>query len=465
MPGLTYTLKADASGMDAGLKTASQKVDAFQRKIEQSTGAGGGGKKSNGKWQVGNAAMQVQDVAVSLQMGMSYAQVIGQQGSQLLSIFGPTGMLVGGAVAIGAALWTAAEKGAESFNKLKTETSEVKRNLDSIIEYGSSSNLLSGVTTGADALKNMNAVVDENTGLFSAGIATIGKYFGLFDDDAADRIKKIGLEQLAVQEKIRKLAGRIPAEMDKENDILRENIKYGEESAKQAKERLDTERKINEVKLNQNLTEVEKGRIIEKVKEASELSKKLNLEQERRKNAQADADKAEQLRMEGSKAWEAAEKRKQDALEKRLSVEQKISLAKERLKKAQDEVKRIGGGPGREMAEAKVAEAQGNLMDAREDMIQRIMGGSTKAAEAARQEKREARARARAERIIKKRQDIKDFDARARGEAVNIPEMPKVGNMPDTRSAAEKEEAKKQMTILDQIKEASQALEKKLNLA
>lgn len=59
---------------------------------------------TNGAYRVGMFSQQIQDVAVSMQMGMSMSRVIAQQGSQIASIFGTGGMVLGGVVAIGAAL-------------------------------------------------------------------------------------------------------------------------------------------------------------------------------------------------------------------------------------------------------------------------------------------------------------------------------------------------------------------------
>jgi hypothetical protein len=81
-------------------------------------------------------SQQAQDVAVSLQMGMSASRVIAQQGSQIASIFGTKGMVIGGVIAIGAAIaeWAmntkAAEKAAEEYKKVLDETAEIAKKND-----------------------------------------------------------------------------------------------------------------------------------------------------------------------------------------------------------------------------------------------------------------------------------------------------------------------------------------------
>ena len=53
---------------------------------------------------LGQVGHQVQDVAVQLQMGQNAMLVFGQQGSQIASLFGPGGAMLGAVLAVGAAL-------------------------------------------------------------------------------------------------------------------------------------------------------------------------------------------------------------------------------------------------------------------------------------------------------------------------------------------------------------------------
>ena len=77
----------------------------------QVVGVGAAGKQSvkglrlmrGGLGQVGH---QVQDIAVQLQMGQNAMLVFGQQGSQIASLFGSRGALIGAVLAVGAAIGT-----------------------------------------------------------------------------------------------------------------------------------------------------------------------------------------------------------------------------------------------------------------------------------------------------------------------------------------------------------------------
>ena len=58
-----------------------------------------------GQW--GQVGHQIQDIAVQLQMGQNAMLVFGQQGSQIASLMGPGGAIVGGVLAVGAAVLSA----------------------------------------------------------------------------------------------------------------------------------------------------------------------------------------------------------------------------------------------------------------------------------------------------------------------------------------------------------------------
>ena len=119
---------AEIRKQNAELTLAAKQQSAAAREARKAAASGPTAKSGRGGMgQAGNVAMQAQDIAVSLQGGMHWAQVMGQQGSQLLSIFGPTGMLVGGAVAIGAALYTALKPPEASLQILNERTKELDK--------------------------------------------------------------------------------------------------------------------------------------------------------------------------------------------------------------------------------------------------------------------------------------------------------------------------------------------------
>lgn len=76
---------------------------------------------------LGQLGHQIQDVAVQLQAGQNAMLVFGQQGSQIASLMGPNGALIGAVLAVGAALATAyvpAVVGARDATKMLADASE-----------------------------------------------------------------------------------------------------------------------------------------------------------------------------------------------------------------------------------------------------------------------------------------------------------------------------------------------------
>lgn len=102
------------------------------------------------RFAMGNAAMQVQDIAVQAQMGVNPAIILAQQGSQLASIIGPAGMVAGAIAAIGGAFVIAGQKGDETFNKMIEGTRELHEELVK-------------VSTGGGSMSEMLAVLDKIT--------------------------------------------------------------------------------------------------------------------------------------------------------------------------------------------------------------------------------------------------------------------------------------------------------------
>jgi hypothetical protein len=82
------------------------------------------------KWAKGalqQAGYQIGDFAVQVQGGTNALQAFGQQGSQLLGIFGPIGAVLGAGVAIAAALGTALSKMSDGTDKAKEALDDLKK--------------------------------------------------------------------------------------------------------------------------------------------------------------------------------------------------------------------------------------------------------------------------------------------------------------------------------------------------
>jgi hypothetical protein len=244
-------------------------------------------------------------------------------------------------------------------------------------------------------------------------------------------------------------------------DMLKLSPENTEILKQQAAEKITLAQRVKE---NKERADLEREQQSEEEKIAQEGLERMRDEQkEREQIAQKQADAEARIRDQGAKDFAAAEKKKQDAIESRLTLEQKLELAKERVKKAQQAAVRARGTPEQEAAEARLAEAQGGLMDAREGQIQRIMGGSTSAAAAQRAERKAVRDRARAERILDKREAIKAADAAARGEK-RLPNR-KGDAAVNLAAPPDKKDAQEQTTLLGKIEQEMKNLNNKLTVA
>ena len=102
------------------------------------------------KGAAGQLGYQVQDIAVQLQAGQNAMLIFGQQGSQIASIFGPGGAVIGAVLAVTAALGSAlvpqlfkTENAAEELEKAFKKLNEtLDKNEDGIYEYTKAFKLL-----------------------------------------------------------------------------------------------------------------------------------------------------------------------------------------------------------------------------------------------------------------------------------------------------------------------------------
>lgn len=119
-----------------GAEEASSQLDKLGKKGKKTEGnlnnLAKGANKTNGPFRAMRGSMQqvswqLQDVAVQAQMGTSAFTILGQQGPQLASIFGPGGAVVGAIVAFGAMI------GGVLFSSL-TGTKDAVKDLDDAMD-------------------------------------------------------------------------------------------------------------------------------------------------------------------------------------------------------------------------------------------------------------------------------------------------------------------------------------------
>jgi hypothetical protein len=85
------------------VEAATQKAERQMDKMEATAMKGRGGFRAM-RGSTAQLGMQIQDMAVQAQMGTNSLIILGQQGPQIASLFGPGGAVLGAFIAIGAAI-------------------------------------------------------------------------------------------------------------------------------------------------------------------------------------------------------------------------------------------------------------------------------------------------------------------------------------------------------------------------
>lgn len=252
-------LRVDGSSFDSDMKRTAvgiENVARSTRNLDSALSGAGKSLKTFGRGamgQAGNVAMQVQDIAVSLQGGMNGLQVMGQQGSQLLSIFGPKGMLVGGFVAIGAAIGSAFYKSEEKFKNIKIEARDLNIELQKLAKFGHGGELSAGLSKASEQFKNLNKDIEDSRGIFAS-------IFSLTPQWVKER--EMRKELAANENNRRELAQKTIKDSKLELDILRKIADGRTEEADAMKRVLEYQQEIDKIKANPNLVPNEKERLI-----------------------------------------------------------------------------------------------------------------------------------------------------------------------------------------------------------
>ena len=106
MAAKNVDIKINTTASGTGAKQAADELKKLGNEADKVAAKANTAATSASKAASSRAAQvgfQVQDIAVQAQMGTAATTILAQQGSQLLGVFGPTGAILGGILAIGAA--------------------------------------------------------------------------------------------------------------------------------------------------------------------------------------------------------------------------------------------------------------------------------------------------------------------------------------------------------------------------
>jgi len=157
----TEVLTADTN-LD-NFSESAQRAELATDELDKASKKAASGGMKNMRFAAGQLGFQVQDVAVQLQGGTNALTVLGQQGSQIASIFGPTGAIVGGIIAVGSAVSGVLVRSlSETTDELDETTKQLEEFESRIDSTRNSINRFKIEGLNAD-IKQQQEIVDEAT--------------------------------------------------------------------------------------------------------------------------------------------------------------------------------------------------------------------------------------------------------------------------------------------------------------
>lgn len=346
--GVTYDDKgrqALIASNERAFKQSSQRIAANEQQARRGSAFSGG---QNAAYRTGMISQQAQDVAVSLQMGMSASRVIAQQGSQIASIFGPYGMVLGGIVAITAAIWefsTGTEAAAKAAKELEDHHKSIRK-----IWVGSQQIAYS--TQASRATRERGKYAGENVKLnadYFLQMGEIREEMAAVNKEKADIINKEGLagldysdvennnERQARLKVISEAAEEKTAYLKQRMDVVRES--FTEKATESAFGRNDESfASITALKQASMMSRARAQEATEKDKEASEdLQREIDFTNDRNKIRDSDHSADQKNKQYAALADARADKNDEVAAERKRKRDEDAAAVY--LKSAEEQVK------------------------------------------------------------------------------------------------------------------------------
>lgn len=242
MNDATVRFGYDGTALNAGLAEGERKLAKFGTQAERHIGRasraseqmGRNLNKRGGFTGLGNVSMQLQDVAVQMQSGTKASIIFAQQGSQMLSAFGPLGMIAGAAAAVGGALYMMGEKSSEAFKKSVEGAKAFRESLNLTLATASLDNISSNLQTVSMQLDNATAEAEKfysMGGMLGAFIADIQG-----DKSANEKIRELRKMQAEADDAYGLLIERSLQDGEKQIEIIEARAR-GEEAIADEMER------------------------------------------------------------------------------------------------------------------------------------------------------------------------------------------------------------------------------------
>ncbi|MEG1651919.1 MAG: hypothetical protein RRZ38_00055 [Hafnia sp.] len=139
-------LASSARGSNTAMNAFSGSTSNAEKELNKASAASG---KMRGTIQ--NLSWQIQDISVQLQGGTNALVVLGQQGSQIASAFGPGGALVGALIAVGAGIAGVAMNSRDASKAVE----QLEKNLNSLTKSQAQQGLIELAKADADLNKKL----------------------------------------------------------------------------------------------------------------------------------------------------------------------------------------------------------------------------------------------------------------------------------------------------------------------
>jgi hypothetical protein len=213
---LNLVVSAQVSGATQGLKQVDQSLQRVQGSMAKANSATKGmtnqfnsARTSVQKFATGamqQAGYQIGDFAVQVANGTSKMQAFGQQGSQLLGIFGPIGAVLGAGVAIISAFAVAAQRSGAATKSFKDALEDSNSALEEYISLASSASAAS-----SDMFRNLKNFADQSSTVINDLIAIekIKAFESILklNESLFSTVSASGLFNVSVNENITRLLG------------------------------------------------------------------------------------------------------------------------------------------------------------------------------------------------------------------------------------------------------------------
>jgi len=314
MADAMVTLGLDVKQLKSGLESVRRDVEKFSQGATRSIGQIGKQKGVQGGAGIGGVGMQLQDVAVQLQMGTRLSTVFAQQGSQIASSFGTAGIAIGAVIAVVGALYTVGQKNKENFDALVKSSTQLSSSFKSLTAASSFEDIASGASAAKDQIKLLN----EESDRLGSKSGVLADYLGqLFGGDTSE-VKNAKTDQATGKLMMERVAlGKLAVESAKEELRIANLRAQGlTDQADEAQRALDLTRELASIdklpfttKTKEDLKEV-KTKLSEAVAETEKL-KRAEKENNNEKKTGADTNEDGFISKREQRVFDLAQERGQ----------------------------------------------------------------------------------------------------------------------------------------------------------